>query len=82
LYRWFRGHSIVQHTNRLQEIQCFAYFVMMCWKLPNVWLVFVLAPSRAIRRIYRKYLLRAGPARSEASSESTSQRKNAVPLSQ
>jgi hypothetical protein len=76
-----RLRSVPLNGSWLQEIRAFASFLRVRWGLPNLWLVFVIAPFRAARRIYRKYL-RAGPARSEASPESTSQRKNAVPLPQ
>jgi len=81
-YYWrFRVRSVPLNGSWLQEIRAFACFLRVRWGLQNLWLVFVIAPFRAARRIYRKYL-RAGPARSEASPESTSQRKNAVPLPQ
>ena len=81
-YYWrFQVRSVPLNGSWLQEIRAFACFLRVRWGLPNLWLVFVIAPFRAARRIYRKYL-RAGPARSEASPESTSQRKNAVPLPQ
>jgi len=65
-YRRFRAHSMLQHRSRLQEIQSFAYSLMRCWNLPNLWLVFVFAPFRAARRIYRKYFFRVGRARAAA----------------
>jgi hypothetical protein len=76
-YYWrFRLRSVPLNGSWLQEIRAFACYLRIRWGLPNLWLVFVIAPFRAARRIYRKYL-RAGRARSEASPESTSQRKNA-----
>ena len=80
-YWRFRVRSVPLNSSWLQEIRAFASFLRVRWGLPNLWLVFVIAPFYATRRIYRK-CLRAGPARSEASPESTSQRKNAVPLPQ
>jgi hypothetical protein len=60
-----RLRSVPLNGSWLQEIRAFASFLRISWGLPNLWLVFVIAPFRAARRIYRKYL-RAGPARSEA----------------
>jgi len=73
-----RNSSMPMYGSWLQEIRAFACFLRGRWRLPNLWLVFVIAPFRATRLIYRKYM-RASPARSEASPESTSQRGNAVP---
>ena len=72
-YYW-RFRSVPLNGSWLQEIRAFACYLRVRWELPNLWLVFVIAPFRAARRIYRKYS-RAGPARKEASAKSTSQRK-------
>jgi hypothetical protein len=66
-----RNRAMPLNGSWVQEIRGFASFLRIIWGLPNLWLVFVIAPFRAARRIYRKYL-RAGLARSEASPESTS----------
>ncbi len=82
-YYWrFRVRSVPLNGSWLQEIRAFACFLRVSWGLRNLWLVFVIAPFRAVRRIYRKYLLRAGRARSEASPDSTSQTKNTLPVPQ
>jgi len=65
-YRRCRAHSMPPHGKWPQEIRAFAYFLMIYWNLPTLWLVFVLTPFFAARRIYRKYLLPAkwaGPRR-------------------
>jgi putative nucleotidyltransferase-like protein len=60
-YYWrFRVRSVPLNGSWLQEIRAFACFLRVRWGLPNLWLVFVIAPFIAARRIYRKYL-RAGP---------------------
>jgi hypothetical protein len=58
-YRRFRAHSVAENRNWVQEIRFFANFLMKRWNLPNLWLVFVFAPFRAARRIYRKYYFQA-----------------------
>jgi Uncharacterised nucleotidyltransferase len=62
-FRRCRVHSMLSHRTWPQEIRAFAYFLMTYWNLPTVWLVFILAPFFAARRIYRKYLSDAGWAR-------------------
>jgi hypothetical protein len=61
-YYWrFRVRSVPLNGSWLQEIRAFACFLRVRWGLPKLWLVFVIAPFRAARRIYGKYL-RAGTA--------------------
>jgi hypothetical protein len=64
-YRRFRAHSMPRNGGWIQEVRSFANFLMNAWDLPNLWLVFVLAPFLAARRIYRKYF-RVGRARAAA----------------
>jgi hypothetical protein len=64
-YRRFRAHSLPSHSNWIEEIRSCANFLMRYWDLPNVGLVFVVAPFRAARRICRKYF-RARRARAPA----------------
>jgi Uncharacterised nucleotidyltransferase len=64
-YRRFRAHSSPSNSNWIEEIRSCANFLMRHWDLPNLGLVFVLAPLLAARRIYRKYF-RAGRARAAA----------------
>ena len=65
-YRRFRAHSMPRNNSWIQEVRSFADFLMNAWDLPNLWLVFVFAPFRAARRIYRKYFFSAGRARTAA----------------
>jgi hypothetical protein len=58
VYRSIRVHSTPRDSNWLQEIWTVTIFLMNRWELPNVWLVFVVAPFRAVRRIYRNYFVR------------------------
>jgi hypothetical protein len=51
-----RLRSVPLNGSWLQEIRAFACYLRVSWELPNLWLVFVIAPFRAARRIYRKYL--------------------------
>jgi Uncharacterised nucleotidyltransferase len=49
-----RLRSVPLNGSWLQEIRAFASFLRISWGLPNLWLVFVIAPFRAARRIYRQ----------------------------
>jgi Uncharacterised nucleotidyltransferase len=60
-----RNRSMPMYGNWLQEIRAFACYLRVSWGLPNLWLVFVIAPFRAARRIYRQ-IFSAGRARSAA----------------
>ena len=64
-YRRFRAHSSPSNSNWIEEIRSFASFLMRHWDLPNLGLVFVLAPFLAARRICRE-CFRAGRARAAA----------------
>jgi hypothetical protein len=61
-----RLRSVPLNGSWLQEIRAFASFLRISWGLPNLWLVFVIAPFRAARRIYRICFLSAGRARTAA----------------
>ena len=66
-YYWrFWVRSVPLNGSWLQEIRAFACFLRVRWGLPKLWLVFVIAPFRAARRIYRKYFFSAGRARTAA----------------
>src|SRR5438067_1019622 len=66
-YYWrFWVRSVPLNDSWLQEIRAFACFLRVRWGLPKLWLVFVIAPLRAARRIYRKYFFSAGRARTAA----------------
>ena len=65
-YWRFRVRSAPLNGSWLQEIRAFASFLRIRWGLPNLWLVFVIAPFRAARRIYRICFLSAGRARTAA----------------
>ena len=66
-YYWrFWVRSVPLNDSWLQEIRAFACFLRVRWGLPKLWLVFVIAPFRAARRIYRKYFFSAGRARTAA----------------
>jgi hypothetical protein len=69
VYRRFRAHSMPRTSSWIQEVRSFGYFLTNAWDLPNLWLVFVFAPFRAARRIYRKYFLGAGQTRAAAMHE-------------
>lgn len=59
-----RNRSMPMHGSWLQEIRAFACFLRVSWGLPNLWLVFVIAPFRAARRIYRICFYSAGKSSS------------------
>jgi len=65
-YYWrFRVRAVPLNGSWLQEIRAFACFLRVSWGLPNLWLVFVIAPFRAARRIYRQ-TFRTGRTRAAA----------------
>jgi hypothetical protein len=66
-YYWrFRVRSVPLNGSWLQEIRAFACFLRVRWGLQNLWLVFVIAPFRAARRIYQICFFSAGRARTAA----------------
>jgi hypothetical protein len=67
-YRQFRAHSTLHPRSRVQEIRLFAFFLMKCWNVHNLWLVFILAPFFAARRIYRRYAHTRLPASARSAS--------------
>jgi putative nucleotidyltransferase-like protein len=77
-YRRFRAHSMPQNRSWIQEIRSFADFLMKRWDLPNLWLVFLFAPFRAARRIYRKYPLAAGHAHAAATPRLAGRQRNSL----
>jgi hypothetical protein len=60
-----RNASMPMYGSWLQEIRAFAWYLGVSWGLPNLWLVFVVAPFRAARKIYRQ-IFRADRARAAA----------------
>jgi hypothetical protein len=60
-----RNSSMPMYGSWLQEIRAFACYLRGRWGLPNLWLVFVIAPFRAARKIYRQ-IFRADRVRAVA----------------
>jgi hypothetical protein len=54
-YRRLRAHCLPPNSSWFRKLRGFSYFLMNHWKLPNLWMVFILAPFRIARRIYCKY---------------------------
>lgn len=54
-YRSFRLRSLPSGIGWARETRAFLEFVASRWSLPNLWLVLIYAPARAIRRVFRRF---------------------------